>query len=240
MPPLNPDRPRRWQRWLMAAGVMLILAAFALLGLSFSAIVGDDAGSHPAPTVDPPRSDASTSTGFSLGPGEEPLQRLTEGRPTPAMTPGATPPNTAPPARLVIPKIQVEAPVVTLGVDGDGVMESPASAFDVGWYEFSAQPGTGSNAVFSGHVDFVNVGPAVFWDLRKLGLGDLIEVRLVDGTVYQYVVTSSVSYDAADAPIVEIVGPTPKDMVTLITCSGTFNRDIRQYSDRLVVRAERL
>ena len=251
MVPHNPERTGHLYRWLMGAGVMLILAAFVLLGLSFTGVVGDEAGSNPPPSAGPDLSDATTSTGFALGQDGERLRRMADAGATPGVPPEAAPdavpdappqamPPKVPPARMVIPQIGVDAPMVTLGVDGDGLMEAPSGPFEVGWYDFSAQPGSGGNAVFSGHVDFANVGPAVFWDLRELGLGDLIEVRLADGTAYQYVVTSSVTYDAADAPIAEIVGPTPRDTVTLITCAGTFNRDARQYSDRLVVRAERL
>jgi len=241
MPPPYNRRTGHWHRWLMGAGVALILAAFALLGLSFSGMVGDDDTSFPVPTVGLSLSDASTSTGFTLAPEGERLRELLGARPTPEPAPDAPPPSPViPPARLVIPKIGVEAPVVTVGVDGEGVMESPAGPFEVGWYDFSAQPGSGGNAVFSGHVDYRNVGPAVFWDLRELVSGDLVEVLLADGTAYQYVVTSSVSYDAGDAPITEIVGPTAKDTVTLITCAGIFNGQVRQYSHRLVVRAERL
>jgi hypothetical protein len=47
-------------------------------------------------------------------------------------------------------------------------MPSPDNAWDVAWYDFSARPGAGSNAVFSGHVDYHDVGPAVFWNLRDL------------------------------------------------------------------------
>ena len=110
------------------------------------------------------------------------------------------------------------------------------------WAGTTSRPdrAAGSNAVFSGHVDFASVGPAVFWHLRELGPGDLVEVDLADGTAYQYLVVSNVAYASDDAPINEIVGPTSKDTVTLITCTGTFNRDIHQYSHRLVVRAERI
>jgi LPXTG-site transpeptidase (sortase) family protein len=222
----------------MGAGVMLILAAFALLGLAFSGVVGGGNNSIPGPTASPTAeallSDANTSTGFNLDQAQ--LQGLAEAWPTPQVTPVSNAPLT----RLVIPKIGVDAPVVTLGVDGQGVMQSPKSAFEVGWYDFTAQPGTGGNAVFSGHVDFASVGTAVFWDLRKLGPGDLVEVRLADGTDYQYVVVSSTAYAGDDAPIADIVGPTGKDTVTIITCTGTFNREVRQYSHRLVVRAERI
>ncbi len=227
------NRNRNLHRWLMGAGVALILAAFVLLGMAFSGVVGSGTdGSIPEPTSGPSLSDATTSTGFSLD-----KQRLRQLAETP---PAATPPSSAPLTRLVIPKIGVDAPVVTLGVDDQGAMQSPRSAFDVGWYDFTARPGAGSNAVFSGHVDFASVGPAVFWHLKELGPGDLVEVDLADGTSYQYLVVSNVAYASDDAPINEIVGPTSKDTVTLITCTGTFNRDIHQYSHRLVVRAERI
>ena len=237
MPPSYLIRKRRLHRWLMGAGVTLILAAFALLGLAFAGFLDETAspaGLSPEATPEAPLSDASTSTGFKLD--AQRLRRLAEVQPTPSGPPAST----APLARLVIPKIGVDAPVVTLGVDDHGVMQSPSGPFEVGWYDFSARPGTGSNAVFSGHVDYASVGEAVFWDLRKLGPGDLIEVRLADGTVYQYLVVSSVAYPSDEAPIAEIVGPTGKDTVTIITCTGTFHRDVHQYDHRLVVRAERL
>jgi len=234
MAPARLTRNRHWHRWLMGGGVVLILASFVLLGLAFSGVVGGHSNSIPGPTPGPSLSDASTSTGFNLDTAR--LQQLAEARPTPVLTPISN----APLARLVIPKIEVDAPVVTLGVDGQGVMQSPKTAFEVGWYDFTAQPGTGGNAVFSGHVDFASVGAAVFWNLRKLGPGDLVEVRLADGTTYQYVVVSNVSYPGDDAPIADIVGPTGKDTVTIITCTGTFNREVHQYSHRLVVRAERI
>jgi LPXTG-site transpeptidase (sortase) family protein len=220
-------------------GVILILAAFALLGLSFSGVVGGRTNPVPGPTApagtaEAPLSDANTSTGFSLD--EARLRGLVEPWPTPQLTPVSN----APVTRLVIPKIGVDAPVVTLGLDDQGAMQSPKTAFEVGWYNFTAEPGTGGNAVFSGHVDFASVGAAVFWDLHKLGPGDLVVVRLADGTTYQYLVVTSVSYTRDDAPVTEIVGPTSKDTVTIITCTGTFNRDIHQYSHRLVVRAERI
>jgi LPXTG-site transpeptidase (sortase) family protein len=234
MPPPYSRQNRRWYRWLMGAGVILILAAFALLGLAFSGVVGSGTNSIPMPTPEAPLSDATTSTGFSLDTAR--LEQLAQIRATPVLTPVSN----APLDRLVIPKIGVDAPVVTLSVDDQGIMQSPKTAFEVGWYDFSARPGTGGNAVFSGHVDFASVGAAVFWYLRELGPGDLVEVRLADGTAYQYVVVSSTSYTGNDAPIADIVGPTGKDTVTIITCTGTFNREVHQYSHRLVVRAERL
>jgi hypothetical protein len=62
-------------------------------------------------------------------------------------------PSTAPLTRIVIPKAKVDAPLVMLGIDDNGVMQSTSNAWDVAWYDFSARPGASGNAVFSGHVD---------------------------------------------------------------------------------------
>jgi LPXTG-site transpeptidase (sortase) family protein len=146
----------------------------------------------------------------------------------------------APLERLRIPAIGVDAPVAKAGRDPRGVMDVPADAKTVVWYDFTGDPGTGSNAVFAGHVDYAGVGPAVFWDLRRLRFGDLIDVSRSDGTVYRYKVVSSQAYSLSEAPVMDIIGPTAFDAITLITCTGTFNSALRQYDQRLVVRAQRV
>jgi LPXTG-site transpeptidase (sortase) family protein len=149
-------------------------------------------------------------------------------------------PVAGPPLRIVIPSIGVDAPITTKGLDANGVMEAPNGPEDVAWYGFTALPGSGSNAVFSAHVDYHGYGPAVFADLKKLKKGDLVEVHTADGTVYRYEVTLSISYPAETAPSEEIVGPTSREVITLITCAGSFDQATRRYSHRLVVRAERV
>jgi len=166
-------------------------------------------------------------------------------------TTDAPPTDGAPPAdapyavgigigRLVIPEIGVDAPVIVGGIDANGRMQVPDGPEDVAWYDFTARPGQAGNIVLSGHLDRRNYGPAVFARLRELTLGDLVELRLEDGSTYQYVVTQSVAYEAEGAPVQEIVGPTSRETLTLITCDGTFNGASMTYSHRLVVRAERL
>jgi LPXTG-site transpeptidase (sortase) family protein len=162
---------------------------------------------------------------------------------TSAAKPTTTPapsPVTAPPVRLLIPAIGVDAPVTVKGLQPDAVMDVPDGPEDVAWYNFTARPGMGGNAVLSGHLDYHNYGTAVFWRLKELREGDIVEVRLADGSVLRYRVFLKLSYDARMAPVSEIVGPTSKEVVTLITCGGTFDSGSRNYSDRLVVRAERI
>ena len=158
----------------------------------------------------------------------------------------ATPPpgNESPVARLRIPKYDVDAPVIVLGVDENGVMESPEGPWDVAWYDFTTKPGKEvGNAVFSGHVDWTfDSGPAgaVFWHLKDMVNGDVVEVVLEDGTVYKYSVISKELVDPDTADVGAIVGPTERDIVTLITCGGTFNYATGHYENRTIVRAERI
>jgi LPXTG-site transpeptidase (sortase) family protein len=209
---------------LITVGTILILTAVTLFVLLWQGIIDDGTQGN---------SSLETIPGFGA------IRTPTPG-PSPTPSPEYPPGSDAPIARIVIPAAEIDAPIVVKGVSDDGVMQSPDNAVDVAWYDFSAHPGFGGNAVFAGHVDYIRVGPAVFWNIKDLNPGDLIEVRLEDGTVYQYGVTVKQQYDAATAPVETIVGPTPRETVTLITCSGSFSGATGQYDKRLVVQAERL
>lgn len=203
-------------RWLaLALGVVgLALLAGALL------VVVRTGGSDG-------NAESGTLTGFSSGPSA-------------TATPTATAtPSSAPLDHLVIPAIDVDAPISVKGVDADGVMQSPNGPWDASWYDITARPGTGGNAVFSGHVNYVGVGPAVFARLGDLQRGDALEVRLADGTVYRYQVSESETVPA-DIDANEIISKRAVETVTLITCSGDWIPSIRQYDSRLVVRAVRV
>jgi LPXTG-site transpeptidase (sortase) family protein len=205
----------------MGAGVASLIAAAVLLTLTLTGTIDDKGYSGP---------------GTTLGFGNL-SDYLT---PQATATPAGPPPSEAPIANLVIPKFDINAPVVIRGVDGNGVMQTPDGPVDVAWYEFSKKPGFGGNAVFSGHVDYINYGPAVFWHLKDLEQGDIIEVRLNDGTVYTYSVATktNVSADPPQEVLDGIVGQTPNDVITLITCGGTFSSATGQYDQRVIVRAE--
>jgi LPXTG-site transpeptidase (sortase) family protein len=164
---------------------------------------------------------------------------------TPISTP---PPSSAPVVRMIIEKIGVDAPVITLGLDENAVPKVPDNPEDVVWYDFSTRPGWGSNAVFSGHVDWtINGVPVtgVFYDLRKIEVGDIIKVRLEDGTEYEYKVTGNVAIPYDDPEALKVMGATPTEMLTIITCGGTWvpqwNNPIGgNYTHRQIVRAERI
>ena len=224
--PQEVTSPGGWNRLsltLMGAGLAAFVGAAELVVLVLTGIL-DDGNGHSVP---------ETVTGFGYLDAS-----VYTPKPTPTLAPEATPPSGAPIDRLLIPKYDVDAPIVTRGIV-DGVMEAPDGPAEVAWYDFSAHPGFGSNAVFSGHVDWHTGELGVFWHLSDLEEGDRVLVRLTDGTEYEYSVSAKQQVPA-DENVSEIVGATDSEFVTLITCGGTFSSTTGQYDQRLIVRAERV
>jgi LPXTG-site transpeptidase (sortase) family protein len=236
--------PRRYKRsfplWRSLVGV-----AFLVLGgaLAFSALTGlgrEGATRPPAPQeplllLDVPKSVAPPAATPEA-----------EGAPT-TEPPAPSSLNQSPPVRIVIPAIRVDAEVIALGLDAQAVPQVPDRSNAqrpgrvVAWYDFSARPGQGSNAVFAGHVTW-DRAPAVFWDLGKLAAGDLLRIVVQDGRQLVYQVSETFMVDPAQPDAVRVMYPTSEDMVTLITCGGTFVPDRASplggdYSHRVVVRA---
>jgi LPXTG-site transpeptidase (sortase) family protein len=146
-------------------------------------------------------------------------------------------------ARLLIPSIGVDAPFSVKAVGGDGQMPNPNGPEDVAYYDFSQWPGMGGlpnkggNVILAGHVDYINYGPAVFWNLKDLKLGDEVQIRLADGTVVTYVIEFNKTVDPDSDDWSAIVEATGEESVTLITCIGQFSAG--SYSDRQVVWGRR-
>jgi LPXTG-site transpeptidase (sortase) family protein len=208
---------------VMAFGFLSLIAAGVLLVLTLTGSIGSKGYSGPETTID-------------IGDISDVLT------PDATATPVYPTPSNAPVVRLVIPKYGVDAPIQVKGIDANNTMESPDGPVNVAWYEFTGKPGYGSNAVFSGHVDYIDYGPAVFYNIGSLAPGDTIDVRLDDGTVYTYAVATvnSVSANPTQEELADIVGPSPTDIITLITCGGTFNTSTHQYDSRTIVRATRV
>lgn len=145
------------------------------------------------------------------------------------------------PYRLVIEKLSVDAPVAAFGLDENAIPVVPYEPDLVAWYNFSAYPGTGENAVFAGHKTWR--GEAVFYDLESLSAGDEIILRAEDGREIVYRVSEMHKVDPNDPSALQWLHSTGRDSITLITCGGDrFFTDTpagADYTHRVVVRAER-
>lgn len=224
----------RWPNRRPSIGAIVLLGSVLLLGVGMFTIIlaiNDD--------VDLP----------SEGSLEEIIAQNEAGYNNLSAAATAVPPEAGPkPVTLIIPRLQVEAPVLVLGLDDQNYPQVPDDPDHVAWYSFSAVPGQSGNAVFSGHVDWIRRGrgiPGVFYRLRELEPRDLITVRREDGAEIQYRVTNNVAVEYNNPDVVKVMDRTSKDVITLITCGGTWLRDARtaqggSYSHRVIVRAEKV
>ncbi len=136
-------------------------------------------------------------------------------------------------ARLSLPSIALDTPVVVAPyrAENGGTWDVPP--FVAGHAELTGAPGRPGNAVIFGHVTSVTLGN-VFQDLDEARLGDLVQVWS-DGDLFDYRVVEIRSVARDD---VSVVQPTDTPSLTMITCTGAWLPLLQDYSHRLVVRAE--
>jgi hypothetical protein len=140
--------------------------------------------------------------------------------------------------------LTVEAAGIDAGIEAlrvvDGAMADPSGPWVVAWYENLGALGRAGNIVMAGHIDYWNVGPAVFYNLSTLEPGDEIVLSGDDGKTYPFAVEWVRQYDSGSMPLDEVAGPTEGQSVTLITCGGAFDYASGHYLQRTVVRANRI
>ena len=140
------------------------------------------------------------------------------------------------PITIQIEVIGVDAQIEMLEAV-NGVMQDPTGPWVVSWYKETARLGELGNTVLAGHIDYWDVGPAVFYGLSQLEEDDEVRITGDDDTVYVYRVEWNRLYETANAPMDEIVGLTDFEALTMITCGGPFDYQTGQYLQRTVVRA---
>jgi len=143
------------------------------------------------------------------------------------------------PRLLSIPSLNVAARVRSVGVDTNNMLLSPINIYDVGWYSSSAKPGDTTGALLiDGHVS----GPTqhgVFYDLKKLAVGDGITIERGDGRQFQFHVVGREQVDADKVDMSKLLRSSDagKLGLNLITCGGSFDYAANQYRQRVIVYA---
>ncbi|AEV82215.1 sortase [Actinoplanes sp. SE50] len=158
--------------------------------------------------------------------------------------PDAPPPRSFPvlepsrPERLSIPELKVDAPILQVGLAGDGSVDVPPlnRHNEVGWFDGGPTPGQFGPALFVGHAD-TRTGPSVFHDLGRLKPKQRIEVRRADGTVAVFEVNAVEHYDKDQLPVGKVYGDYSRPSLRLMTCGGRWLGGEQGYSDNVVVYA---
>ncbi|WP_338682996.1 class F sortase [Streptomyces acidiscabies] len=166
-----------------------------------------------------------------------PAARSTPPAPGAKSAPATPYPSPSRATRLVIPYLDVDAPVMPLPLDRDRRLTVPPGDDPnlVGWYTGGPAPGGSGTAVAVGHLDTHTAG-AVFAGLKELTPGHLVEVRRADRRTAVYTVDRVAAYDKKGFPDREVYGDRGRAELRLITCAGRYDRRTG-YSGNTVVFA---
>ncbi|MCW2692843.1 MAG: putative lipoprotein [Mycobacterium sp.] len=137
------------------------------------------------------------------------------------------------PVALHIAAIGLSVPLGRLGLNPDGTAQVPRDYQRPGWFEPGPSPGQTGSAVLLGHVDSYQ-GPAVFFKLRLLAPGDVVDVTLADGGVLHFRVTAVASYAKDQFPSQQVYGSHGYSALQLVTCGGVFDARTRNYLSNVV------
>ncbi len=167
-------------------------------------------------------------------------EKSLKNHPTNSKTNNAISPNNVKvslPKYIKIPKINLNASFgKELGIKSNMEIEVPDSFTSVGWYKYSPLPGEIGPAIVLGHVDN-KTGPAVFYSIGQLEVGDEIIIVDKDDRELVFVVDKSETYEQDSFPTELVYGDLDYPGLRLVTCSGWYNKKTKRYSKNRVVFA---
>ncbi|KUN82526.1 peptidase C60 [Streptomyces bungoensis] len=173
---------------------------------------------------------------FDVGPPRPASAAAPDSRATTGPT-AAAPLPFSQPDRVRIPAIQVDAPVVPVGLDTNGWVGAPPpdDANLAGWFTGAVSPGEKGTAVVVGHVDNKQ-GPAVFYGLGALKKGNRVEVLRKDGRTAVFEIYGVELFAKADFPGDRVYRSKGTPELRVITCGGGFSKQ-NGYDGNVVVFA---
>ncbi|MFF4151958.1 class F sortase [Streptomyces sp. NPDC001651] len=141
------------------------------------------------------------------------------------------------PNRVRIPGIQVDAPIIPVGLDADGWVAAPPPEDPnlAGWFTGSVTPGEKGTAVVVGHVDNTQ-GPAVFYGLGSLEKGKRVEIAREDSKTAVFQIYGIEVFEKNDFPGDRVYASKGTAELRVITCGGGFTKQ-SGYDGNVVVFA---
>ncbi|MFI5806082.1 class F sortase [Streptomyces sp. NPDC051561] len=142
------------------------------------------------------------------------------------------------PDRITIPGIGVDSTLGTVGLDSQGVMETPPmdKPMEADWYREGPSPGEKGAAAIVGHMDTPDTEKAVFYHLQELKKNEEIRVHREDGTTAVFSVDAVETFKKDSFPTDKVYSRTSTSELRLITCGGSLNSH-RHWDSNVVVFA---
>ena len=237
--PRKQQNSTNWVNIMIYVGLLIVVFAFGmglidlLAGPPTIDLAADDeleAGFLPVyepdqATADPDAVEVSAPGGAVASATPEPFA-IPTAAPEISPTPSPTPDPGLVPDRLVIPSIELDAPVIPIGYEPlryEGEIyhqwQAPAQRA-VGWHNTSVGLGAPGNTVLNGHH---NIRGEVFRELYRVEVGATIQVYSGD-QVFSYVIVYTDILPERNQPLdvrlanSEWIQPTMDERITLITC----------------------
>ena len=145
------------------------------------------------------------------------------------------------PRYLTIPRLNVHARILSVGVNTKGELETPNNVFDTAWYNGSSLPGQPGAMLIDGHISSWTAH-GVFYGLNQLRSGDIIQVTRGDGTIFNYQVVRTQVYDVNSVDMNAALSPVDSSTpgLNLISCSGSVSPGTSEFNKRIVVFASQM
>ena len=144
-----------------------------------------------------------------------------------------------PPVNLTLPSIGIDASVVPVGTDADGVLQVPADPWVVGWWSDGVAPGSGTGTVvLDAHLDSHQYGTGPFARATDLAIGDPATLRDDSGRDHRYAVSDVLTYQRTALPVEDLFRQTGPERVVLVTCGGTYRPEAGGWDSNIVVMLE--
>lgn len=142
------------------------------------------------------------------------------------------------PRYLMIPKVGVDARIISVGLDDQGALKTPANIYDTAWFNQSSLPGQTGAMLIDGHVSSWKAH-GVFFNIKNLVVGDVIKIQRGDDTVFKYEVVKVQFYDADNVDMVAATmsADANRPGLNLITCTGDIIAGTYLFTQRVVVFA---
>lgn len=143
------------------------------------------------------------------------------------------------PVRIIIPNIKVNAELEYVGLTPNGEMDVPKERTHAAWFNLGARPGENGSAVIAGHYGWKDGKSSVFDNLNTLHIGDKVYVEDGARGTTIFIVRALKEYNQNTNASDVFNSYDGKSHLNLITCEGVWNKELKNYSKRLVVFTEK-
>jgi hypothetical protein len=142
------------------------------------------------------------------------------------------------PASLTISSIGATSTLIPVGLTADGALDVPSvhTPKQAAWFQPGPEPGQNGPAVIIGHIDGDHI-EGVFWKLKDVHAGDVVQVVLKDGRQLRFTVYATELASKDSFPASKVFGFTPTPELRLITCGGSFDAAAHSYRSNSIVYA---